>query len=354
MPAIDTPPCPKCGFFRSNVLEDMGAIKRYRCIKCQHVFTASVPRYCIPNTYFIWNHQEKGDCFVNALTSHGFVKGQSRNSQVYLIDVDVDGKINPIARLLKHGRARLFVYPHAARPFIGWDGLFTWSRHTSAAFVFAEGHIDVIKRYGYEKPLHSIGWAYSPILDFKPHPNPKKILFAPIHPNNNGYLSELDTSINKSTMDILIDMIEKHGMEVTVRHVKTLEQNGLRRDERVTYIHVDTKMGKQWDFNDYDLVIGHQTIAYISVALGHPTIMMAEFEAPRNGGSDADFTRVNSWDKYKDLMMYPLDILFTDNPYGLIMEACTSDERIKDWKKRMIGCTTFDAEKFVSIVKSYL
>ena len=60
-----------------------------------------------------------------------------------------------------------------------------------------------------------------------------------------------------------------------------------------------------------------------------------------------------SWPKYKDMMMFPYDLLAAKNPMDLICEAMQSDAKIRDWKKRMIG-DEFRGEIVVETVKRYL
>ena len=62
---------------------------------------------------------------------------------------------------------------------------------------------------------------------------------------------------------------------------------------------------------------------------------------------------VKSWDKYKDVLMFPLDILESNDTTSLLELACHSDEPIREWKKKFIG-NEFDPKKFVEILESYL
>ena len=301
--------------------------------------------------YYIYRHQGKEIPFGEALCNAGYWNtGDISKARIVLMDVDTAGRVAHFQK----DKTKLFVYPHAARPFVGWDGLFTSSQHTSAAFVFAEGHIDVIRAYGYKKPLHPVGWAYSEIKPFVPASDPKKILFAPIHPNRNGWLSAMDKNINKRTYKILLDMIDTHDMSLTVRLIRGLDANGLWKDNRVCYVEGQTNTKQMDDLARADIGVSHQTYAWIGVALGRPMVMMGEGEAPRNGGSEADFKQVKSWDLYRHLLAFPLDILNTEDPYGLLVQACESDECIRDWKSRMIGSETFDPKKFISAMEMYL
>jgi hypothetical protein len=305
-----------------------------------------------PNTAYCFNHQGKGQPYLSALFNAGFTNARPYEAQVILIDIDNPGRVNPLRHSLKVGKSRLFIYPHSARPAIAWDGLFKPSRYTTAQFVCAPGHVDVLRSYGYEKPLHVTGWAYTPIKAFKPVESPRRVLFAPIHPTKRGFLSELDKKINAATFERLYRLAQSGEIDLSVRFIRGLANNGLTRRDGVEYIEGNTDLNFD-DAKSNDLVVSHQTYAYSCVALGIPVLMMSEETPPRNGGSEETFTFVQSWDKYKDLIMYPLDILAEDDTLGLIRRACASDAEIADWRSRIIG-EPFDPVKFVQTVRGYL
>ena len=106
------------------------------------------------------------------------------------------------------------------------------------------------------------------------------------------------------------------------------------------------------DMDNADVVVGHQTYAWLAVARGVPTVMMDEemptHTSPRKGPSSF----AKHWDDYKDLIMYPLDILHTDDPMRLMERAAGSDGDIMEWKQRMIG-EAFDPAKFAEVIKGY-
>jgi len=301
---------------------------------------------------FCYNHQGKGSAYVKALNDAGFRNVAASQAQIILIDIDNPGRVNTLIPKLKTGASRLFIYPHAARPGIAWDGLFPSSPYTTAQFVAADGHVDILRAYGYSKPLHVAGWSYSPIESFKPCEKPHKILFAPIHPTRSGFLSKLDKDINAATFSRLLKLAKNGDIVLTVRYIRGIEGNGLTKERYVTYIEGKTNLNFE-HARRADLVVGHQTYAYTSVALGIPTLMMSEDTPPRNGGSEDTFKFVSSWEKYRDILMYPLDILAVDDTLGLIRAAGRSDEMIMDWRRRIIG-KEFCPSQVVEAVKSYL
>lgn len=312
-----------------------------------------MPPVVKPHTVYCYNHQRKGLAYLRALVDNGFHTAMSGNAHVLLSDSDMDLRIKKHLHNLKRGRVRLFLYPHAARPSVMWDGFFEPSNYTTANFVPTEGQIEVIRAYGYKKPIHPVGWALCGLREFHPNDNPRKVLFAPIHPTKRGWLSPKDQSINRAAFERLLKLVQNGGIELTVRYIRGLENNGIWNDLRVNYVQGDVDLSVN-DIDNADLVVSHQTFAYLAVARGVPTVMMAEDVPPRNGGSETDFRYAESWDKYKDLLMYPLDILAEDDTMGLLRRASKSDSEIFDWKSRMIGDKPFDPILMSQIVKSYL
>ena len=102
-----------------------------------------------------------------------------------------------------------------------------------------------------------------------------------------------------------------------------------------------------------DVVVGHQTFAYIAVARGVPTVMMAEWEAPTYGNTPDTLIRARDWDSYRHLMMYPLDILAEEDTPALLERVIRSDCEIAEWRARMIG-QPFDGDCFVELLEKYL
>ncbi len=84
--------------------------------------------------------------------------------------------------------------------------------------------------------------------------------------------------------------------------------------------------------------------------------MMGEEVPPRIGCEEyRTFQYVEHWDRYKHLMMYPLDILSPseEDTLALFQRAIRSDCEIVDWRRRLIG-EPFDPHQFIQKVKQYI
>ncbi len=306
----------------------------------------------LPKTAYVYNHQGKADAYIKALIGDGFRFSGPNSASAIFMDYDIGGRVNAFRSRFKSAKARLFIYPHAALPNVGWDTLVPKSPYICAVFVSSAGHIEILRRVGIKNHIINAGWSYCERRDFQPIANLRKILFAPIHPTKRGFLSKLDMQINQRTFEKLCRI--KNEFEITVRHIHALESNGLRRVDGINFVNAETSLGQSAaQVAENDVIVGHQTIAYMAVAMGKPTIMMAEDVPPRNGANEDDFKFSEHFADYKDLLMYPLDILSGDDTIELISRAARSDDEIKDWRTRMIG-EAFDPKVVSDTVVSYL
>jgi len=306
-----------------------------------------------PLRFIIFDHQGKGTPLLNALNDCGGMQFPDdpqyyRRLSFVLASNDVQGNARRLQRIHDGGCKNFFLYPHTARPNIIND-IFPNASFMTAQFVSAEGHIEVLRRYGVTMPIHSIGWMLCPLREFRPRPQVCKVLFAPIHPR----CAEIDQQVNFRTWEILYGLVQKGAIDLTVRYVNDLPSSGLEeiKDGRVRYVRGGLDLNYA-EIDTADVVVGHQTYAWMAVARGVPTVMMDEamptHTSPRKGPSSF----AKHWDDYKDLIQFPLDILHTDDPMALMERAISSESSILGWKQRMIG-EAFDPAKFIEVIKGY-
>jgi len=301
----------------------------------------------------IFDHQNKSTAYREALAKAGYVftdRVLVQGLRFILTDADWrEGLMKDAAEL----HTPVFLYPHAARPMVQYDGCIE-PKPVTAMFTQAPEGRRIMEKIGYPYPVEVTGWAYSEVRPFRPVEKVKRVLFAPIHPNANGYLSKVDKDLNRKTYDRLYDACREMGAELSVRYVDSLEAcglNGIPAGEFVE-LHKGKKNSSTYDIETADVVAAHQTFAYMSVAMGVPTVMMGEDVPPRTGNSDASFRYVEHWDDYKTELMYPLDIL-KGAPVEVISRACAGYAEVEDWKERLIG-RPFDGPEFVRKLEAYL
>ena len=302
----------------------------------------------------VHDHQNKSAAYREALAQAGYLfteRDLCQGVRFYLSDADWGSR-----SYLEDARSRnipIFLYPHAARPMVIYDGCVE-PQPVRAMFTQAPGGKELMEIIHYPYPVEVSGWAYSEIRPFRPVAEVKRVLFAPIHPNANGWLSEVDKDLNRKTYRALYDWCQKTGASMSIRLIGTRQDSGLDSVPAGEFVewHPGRKNNTTVDMEAADVVVSHQTFAWMAVALGKPTVMMGEDVPPRSGNSDAGFCYVKHWDDYKDLLMYPLDILNGD-PAEIIATAASTDEPIKEWRDRFIG-KPFDGPAFVEKLESYL
>lgn len=303
-------------------------------------------------SFYVYNHQGKAFAYIAALKSRGWQETrQQTKARIILSDMDISSRGRTLEELSRLGK-KVFLYPHGGIPniFYDFDG-YKPSRAVSAQFVPAPGHLEIMRAYGFDLPIEVTGWHLSPVKSFRPKKEIRRILFAPIHPNNNGFLSRLDRDINSESFKRALLVASGEGAALSVRYLGDLKSNGLWKAGGVAYIQgsPDLSIG---EIERADLVIAHHTFAYMAVALGIPTLMMAEETAPRMGDREERLIYARSWEKYRDLMRYPLDIIEGD-PFDLAVRATGSDTDVIEWRSRMIG-EPFSPARFIDIVRSYI
>lgn len=302
--------------------------------------------------FVVQAHQNKAKAFIDALERRGWRQGTYDQAEFFLTDSDVNGREDKIKALAERG-VKTFIYPHAARPdlindFDGCDPC----QYVSSHFIVAEGHRDVMKAFGYPTRTEVVGWSYCQIKPFRPRGRIRTVVFAPIHPSPNGVLNEIDRSINYTVFKKLTALADDGKIFLVVRYLYNLERSGLWPDPCAQYIQGKPDLSHAL-IDSADVVVAHQTYAHLAIARGVPTVMMGEWERPRYtlAGGQTKFAR--SWDKYRDLLMYPIDILDgeEDDPMNVLRRAARSDEEIADWRRRMIG-EQFCPDKFVDLIET--
>jgi len=308
-----------------------------------------------PKIFKMSHHQNKGKAFRDALVARGWHESQYRYSNHVLFGLfDADWRPDDIADL--HGKP-YFLYPHAARPMVQYDGSVTPRTDCRAMFVSAPAGVYLMEKIGYPCEVVEVGWSLTPIKRFFPRATVERITFAPIHPNSNGYLHAVDKTLNRRAYARLLDYVQKQeDVTVTVRFCRDINDNGLgeeyrRQDAGIIWKQANPDSSTD-DITRADLVIAHQTFAYMAVALGVPTIMMGEDIAPRSGNTDIGYSYSAHFEDYKDYLMFPLDILQGETD-EVIRTAITGSEAVEDWKARFIG-EPFRPDYFVDCIERRL
>lgn len=311
----------------------------------------------MPRRFYMHEHMHKGKAYKEALERRGYSFTQRTNwAEMIFLDHDINS--------VGAGRRRqvyasyeqdipLFLYPHSARPNIMYDIWRPWP-FTKCHFTIAEGHKEVLRRIDYPCPVEVTGWTYTPIKPFrKPRKHKQiKVLFAPIHPLGSGYLMEMDRELNFNIFKLLLNMPD---IELTVRYLGAIGQNGIWKNRRVKYINGEPD-GTTNEIEEADVVISAFTHAYMTVALGKPLLMMGERTRP-HAGNHLWTGWGEQWEKYRDYLEFPFNICDVlgepDKALNMMIDAMKKNPKVEDWKERFIG-KPFDPDHFVDKVEEYL
>jgi len=298
--------------------------------------------------------QGKEGAYVRALKGWDYepVAGSHANVLFGLYDQDRGG-VTPYVEQLARLKRPVFLYPHSARPMIQYDGMYTPNKFVKCMFTHAPGGKEIMERIGYPHPVEVVGWSFCKPLPFVPVKEVKNILFAPIHPNHNGYTWDGDLETNRRTFERLAKYCREAKIKLTVRHIDTLARNGLQVVQGVHYIQAKKENGDALRMmDDYDLIVGHQTFAYMAVARGKPVLMMGEDVRYHSGASLETVVFAASEEKYRDYLTFPLDVLQGDLA-ELVERARKKDKAVEEWKAKFIG-ERFQPDDFVERLESYL
>ena len=109
-------------------------------------------------------HQGKERAYVQALINAGYRESHYRYSPVdfALFDLDSGSGGNGHRSEVVDYHARnvpLFLYPHAARPMVQYDGIIKIYPHIRLMMSIAEGHKLVMERFGFPIPVVPCGWS---------------------------------------------------------------------------------------------------------------------------------------------------------------------------------------------------
>lgn len=282
-------------------------------------------------TFAVRDHQNKSARLIQALLLEGWkLVDALEPADLLLIDTDfpMHDYRQWIDAYTEYG-AKIVIYPHGAVPNIHYDGMFTPYGKTHYHLVPAQGHADIMQRFGYPYPTPVCGWFFSNVEPFEPTAG-ESILFAPQHPDGEGYLHPEELAINAAQYRALLAL----GKPLTVRYLGELEANGLwiELDAPVIYKRGYYDNGTL-DILRNDVVVASGTYAYMAVAAGKPTVLFqqaAGVEARAAGSA-------THYEEYREVMDYPLCSDDPEQMAELVQMACAGNTAVEAWKERMIG-----------------
>ena len=286
------------------------------------------------------DHLGKSHAIASALQRAGHrLVAADATADVLLIDGEapVFGYRKLIDRYKDMGAAVL-IYPHGANIATAYDGLYEPYEHVDGQLVVGPGHAEVLRRLEYPHPTHVIGWSLCEQAPFRAAEEIRHVLFAPTHPSGFGTLPDDAREASAETYARLLE----GPWQLTVRHIGTLEQNGLWHAEGVNYVPGNFRVATE-DIDAADVVVaGDGTFPALAIARGVPTVLSmikGDDERPSElayGLPGEKPVARRRPERYLDYIRYPFDM--SCGPADEVLHAAArSEQPIADWKRRFIG-----------------
>lgn len=286
----------------------------------------------------VMDHDGKSRTISRAIAERGCeLVSDARLADVILIDHDVPthGKLVHAEACVEAG-GRAFLYPHgaSAMAMAAWDGLFPISPILSGCFVNGPGHLEVARRWGYPHPVIDFGWT---LCDLKPRRTTKtveKVVFAAQHPKGDGHLSDWKLERNQD----IFRRLRACPVQLTVRYIGTLEQNGLPDDPAVEYVQVklDDFASQLAQIDGADVVVSDRA-TFSCVALSRGTTVVMFDSAIMAKDLDRSH-RTNNLHLYEDYVRYPFDAGVDGSDIWELMNDAARDTDLQgDFRERFIG-----------------
>lgn len=278
------------------------------------------------------DHQNKSIGLVKAIGDYG--KHQivefEQFADMLLIDHDVTSYYKNIIERYTLAGAKIVLYPHGATAHLAWDGVWPVDSRVNAYLAQSEGQAEVMRRYGYPNPIYVTGWHWCEQKKFKETtPEKKTILFAPIHPQDSGFIYSKVKDLTTKALDYLCTLKD---FDITVRYLGDIKQNRLDDYSGINFVqgYADNSIA---DIDRADLVVSFGTFAYLAIARGIPTIMYRQSIPYFDGHNEENVRFASNYHLYEDFIKYPYDV--EDEPN--IEKVVNSDKTIIQWKDKFIG-----------------
>lgn len=235
--------------------------------------------------------------------------------------------------------AKVALYPHGGMPTVFvYDGLAEPDPSVSLRLEHGQASIDIARLFlGDSLEQHPVGWLYSPTRPFAPVDEPKRVLFAPMHPNIEALQRRLNghdpaPAANQQVYRRLLDA----DYELTVSLVAPPHRNGVWAHPRAAFVANPTMQftHSYQQILEADAVVATGTIAAAAVALGKPTVMFAQADCSDYIGGE--YKRASHADLYETIVRYPLDVADGDLE-ELLARACAGSAEVEEWRAAFVG-----------------
>ena len=254
----------------------------------------------------------------------------------------------------------VFLYPHTPYAVYLWDDYVKPSPHVACNFVPSEAFKRAMEIYHYPCRVEVVGFTRP--LEVKPfRPTEGKHLAisgARLTGVNGMWMWNADLIVRDRALQWVVDN-RKHFERVTVYYTFDLEKAFLRPFEGydLNFICVASNGDEAKGLNtqralkqleSVDLFIGCNTLGYIALSQGIPTILFGhDNEFPMHATNCG-----THYAEYEHICAFPLK-LHEMSAVDVLALCKEPNEAIEHWKKINIG-DNFNAERFIEIIREYI
>lgn len=302
--------------------------------------------------FYILPRHGKEMMFEATLIEAGYKKAYDiRDSDFVLTHYDLDGW----RWFVGGSKGPIFMYPHSVDCWYHYDiNGQPWDK-IKYNFVISDTVKMLEKKLGYPNPTTVIGFPYckiKPLNTILPSHRKPRILWAPAHADDLGWIAKDEATANADIFSILKELSNDYN--ITIYHFGEIGKSNIIYDDRIKYVYSDGYIAQAlWQIHQSDIIIGRGTFLHLGVAMGKPTVSFLE---------DMIFHEVQC---PEDKMRHPILMKYWKYPFDLLKSGSISDilsiidiaisgnDAFSTWKTNIIGFD-FDKELFINTIKENL
>jgi hypothetical protein len=298
-------------------------------------------------TFFCQHNRDKADPYTKVLLENGYQETKDiKTSDFIIIDHNWG---DDVMEYLRWTGKPIFMILHGLRGSMFWDARYKIHPIESCYFLPAKGYIGMFRQGGYPANMKAVGFPWCEVKPFQPT-TMRKILFAPIHPDDQGYHNTPEHADKNSQVWSILKEYAKDYQITVYNSLKSEKKSGITKIDNVRYIPSSLSIdGALKMINQADIVISFDTFAFLSVASGKPTMMMDEYQYPPNKEPKKSL----HWEIYEKSYKYPYTFLnMPGDPLSNMLQCVKDGSSIQEWKDNFIG-NNFDKDLFLNTIKEY-
>lgn len=308
--------------------------------------------------FFALKNKDAADVYIAALKKAGYGEAGKLDDADFLIFDYERGSGNKRDVLEKYLESHPgFIYPHTPASCFIWDGPYD-PLPVRCNFVAGVGQKLSMESYYYPYRIEYTGFPRCKVREFT-RTIGRDLLFVPARVRRDGGYASMEYK-NATLAAFLFILKNRESFDkITICHTATLQTIGFGEYENkaknlgIIFCKTDpyrdpnplSSMIER--IESADIIISCETVGYVSVAMGKPTIFYNANEVPATLRGYAQH-----YENYRSIFAFPLSL--HDLTIQEIMNVGLAPNYfVEEWKKMNIG-GDFDEDKFISVIREYV